>query len=130
MMRAVGTIALCAAALATATPALAEATRKSTLKIVIVVDDLPKGATLTCDPDGGSHPTPAAACDLLRKVKGDPSKLNVVPNPVCTDEYQPHTVVVVGKWRGTSLRWTYVFSNSCRMKAAGGAVFTIRPPAA
>ena len=47
-----------------------------------MVKDRPlKGVVLTCDPDGGVHPTPAAACELLRKVDGDPAKLNVVPNP-------------------------------------------------
>ncbi|MEU4228182.1 SSI family serine proteinase inhibitor [Nonomuraea sp. NPDC026600] len=125
MMRAAGTIVLCGAVLATASPALADPRPQATLRIVVVVKDRPpKAVLLTCDPDGGGHPTPAAACELLRKVDGDPAKLNVVPNPVCTDEYERHTVLVGGRWRGRMIKWSHTYSNSCRMKAAGGAVFT------
>ena len=130
MMRAAGTIVLCGAVLATASPALAEPiprpTPQSTLRIIVTVKRGPtKAALLTCDPDGGTHPAPAAACALLRKVNGDPAKLNVVPDPVCTDEYEPHAVLVRGRWRGRAVKWAHVYTNSCHMKAAGGAVFTL-----
>ncbi len=72
MMRAVGTIALCGVALATATPALAETAPKSTLKIVVVVDDLPKGATLTLTPTAAATPPPprpATCCGRSRATR-------------------------------------------------------------
>ncbi|MBT2227069.1 SSI family serine proteinase inhibitor [Nonomuraea sp. NEAU-A123] len=126
MMRTAGPIVLCAAVLATAAPALAEPAHWSALKILIVVNKrVAQAAILTCDPDDGTHPTPAAACALLRKVSGDPAKLNVVPDPLCTTEYQPHTVLVRGRWRGVAVKFSHLYTNACQMKAAGGAVFTL-----
>ncbi len=125
-MRAVGTIVLCGAVLATASPALAERAPRSTLRILVAVKQGPsKAVTLTCDRDGGTHPSARAACALLRKVKGNPAKLRVVSRPVCTKQYQPHAVVVAGKWRGKPVKWGHVYLNSCQMKAAGGAVFAL-----
>jgi hypothetical protein len=126
MMKAVGTIVLCGAVLATASPALAERAPRSTLRVLVSVKQgATKAVTLTCDRDGGTHPSAHAACVLLRKVKGDPSKLKVVARPACTKEYQPHAVVVAGKWRGKPVKWGHVYLNSCEMRAAGGAVFSV-----
>ncbi|MFF3075322.1 SSI family serine proteinase inhibitor [Kitasatospora sp. NPDC057936] len=64
--------------------------------------------TLTCDPDGGSHPRPIEACSQLWSVNGDPAKLNVSPNATCIPEYDPLTAKITGTLRGRQVAkyWT------------------------
>jgi hypothetical protein len=124
-MRALGTIALCGAfVLGASSPSLAAPrTPKSVLKITIAVKGgTTKGTWLNCNPDGGTHPSAHAACDLLRRVGGDPAKLNVTPKASCTQEIMPHAVMILGKWRNKTIKWGKVYNNSCMMKAGGGAV--------
>ncbi|WP_336205788.1 SSI family serine proteinase inhibitor [Nonomuraea sp. LPB2021202275-12-8] len=131
MMKVVAAITLCGAFLVTAaaSPALAERAPRSTLRIVVATKDGPtKAATLICGRDarqGGDHPSPRAACRLLRQVDGDPARLNVVPDPVCTRELRPHAVVVAGMWRGRPVSFGHVYGNACLVNAAGGAVFAL-----
>ncbi|MEU6710270.1 SSI family serine proteinase inhibitor [Nonomuraea sp. NPDC046802] len=127
MMRAVGTITLCGAFLLGASaPAVAAPKPKVQLKIV---DAIKGGETKTvwlhCSPVGGTHPNARAACQLLEKVKGKPEQLNVSPKAVCTQEVQPHAVVIVGRWYGLAVKWAKVFTNGCQVKAALGAVLSI-----
>jgi hypothetical protein len=121
-------VALCGAFLATAAapPALAERDPRSTLRILVAVKQgETKAVTLTCDRAGGGHPTPRAACRLLRQVHGDPALLNVTPDAVCTRELRPHAVVVAGMWRGEPVSFGRVYANACLLRAAGGAVFAL-----
>jgi hypothetical protein len=125
MMRAVGTIALCGAfVLGASSPSLAaQRTPKAELKVVVgVKGGQTKGVYLNCNPDGGTHANAHAACNLLRKVGGDPAKLNVSPKATCGKEIVPHAVVIVGKWHGKTVKWGKIYSNACVMKAAGGAL--------
>jgi hypothetical protein len=127
MMRAVGTIALCGAfLLGASSPAAATRAPKVQLK---VVDAVKGGATKTvwlhCAPVGGTHPNAKAACRLLEQVNGQPSQLNVSPNATCTQQVQPHAVVVIGRWHGKVVHWAKVFGNGCQMRAATGAVLAI-----
>ncbi|MEV0380963.1 SSI family serine proteinase inhibitor [Nonomuraea sp. NPDC050643] len=127
MMRAAGTLALCGAFLLGATsPALAAKPPQVELKIV---DSVKGGSTKTvwlhCAPVGGTHPNALAACHLLDQVKGRPARLNVTPKASCTQEVQPHAVVIVGRWYGKPLQWAKVFANGCLMRAATGAVLAI-----
>ncbi|GAA3467084.1 SSI family serine proteinase inhibitor [Nonomuraea roseola] len=125
-MRAIKILALTGAFMMAATaPALAEQRPRASLKVAVTVADTAKTVRLTCDRDGGNHPTPRAACRLLRAVKGKPARLEVRKNPICTKEFRPHTVEVWGAWRGKPVRFTKTYSNACLMKAAGGAVFTL-----
>ncbi|MDA0638469.1 SSI family serine proteinase inhibitor [Nonomuraea sp. MCN248] len=133
MMKAVGALALSGALLAVAAPALARSGAPgaaqapgASLRILIAVKDGgTREARLTCRPSGGDHRSPRRACELLQQVDGDPGLLDVHPQAVCTREYRPVSVVVIGKWRGRSVSFGRVYSNACLMKAAGGAVYTL-----
>ncbi|MET8000345.1 SSI family serine proteinase inhibitor [Nonomuraea glycinis] len=129
-------VALCGALLATAaaSPALAERDPRSTLRILVAVkqDETKsvkqretKAVTLTCERAGGDHPEPRAACRLLRRVHGDPARLDVTPDAACTRELRPHAVVVAGMWRGKPVSFGRVYGNACLLRAAGGAVFAL-----
>ncbi|WP_049569583.1 SSI family serine proteinase inhibitor [Nonomuraea sp. SBT364] len=129
MSKAVGALALSGAflfAAAAPAPALAERDPRSALRILVAEKGgEPKAVTLTCDRDGGTHPSPRAACRLLRKAGGDPGRLAASPGQICTRELRPHAVVVAGTWRGKPVIFGRVYSNPCLMRAAGGAVFTL-----
>ncbi|MFI7698899.1 SSI family serine proteinase inhibitor [Nonomuraea sp. NPDC049480] len=125
MKRTIGMIALCAAFLACSSPAQAARPPKATLKIIIAVKDQPaRGATLHCNPDGGNHPNPKAACDLLRQVGGDLNKIHVPKNAACGNEVEPYVVVITGQWHGKKVRWDKGYRNGCAMKAAGGKLLS------
>ncbi|WP_188187246.1 SSI family serine proteinase inhibitor [Nonomuraea sp. SYSU D8015] len=125
MMRTIGTIALCAAFLACSAPAQAARPPKATLKIIIGVKDQPaRGATLHCNPDGGNHPNPRAACDLLRKIDGDFNKIHVPPNTKCGQQVKPYVAVITGQWHGKKVQWDMGYRNGCAMKAAAGPLLT------
>ncbi|MEU4508917.1 SSI family serine proteinase inhibitor [Nonomuraea wenchangensis] len=127
MKRAIGTMALCAAFLACTSPALAQAPRpaKGKLKIAVAVKGSPtRGVTLRCNPDGGTHPHAKAACDVLRKYKGDLSTMHVPKSNTCGAEVQPYAVVIKGTWGGKQVEWSKGYRNACVMKAAGGALLS------
>jgi hypothetical protein len=70
--------------------------------------------TLTCDPAGGSHPDPAAACAALAKAT-DPFR----PTPsdrACTMIYGgAQTATIVGTYRGLSVNAGYSRTNGCEI---------------
>lgn len=79
--------------------------------------------TLTCPPDGGSHPRAAEACDQLNAHSGDISGI-VAQNGMCTMEYEPVTVRATGSWQGHEESYSARFSNRCvAVKETGGVVF-------
>lgn len=82
--------------------------------------------TLTCDPDGGTHPHAEKACELLRGVDGDFRRLNEQPNAFCPAVYDPVTAYETGLWRGREVGYKQTYGNSCWLAAATGAVFTFR----
>ncbi|MEV0307282.1 SSI family serine proteinase inhibitor [Nonomuraea fuscirosea] len=69
---------------------------------------------LTCDPDGGVHPHPRAACDALHGVDGHVHDLNVDPGP-CPLIFDPVEVEVKGHWYGRPTSFHETFSNRCDM---------------
>ncbi|MCA2187706.1 SSI family serine proteinase inhibitor [Nonomuraea cavernae] len=85
-----------------------------------------KAYRLTCDRDGGNHPNATAACDALRSVNGQISKLSR-PDAICTREYSPTKVSVKGTWRGANVSFSGSYPNSCLARAAVGAVYPERP---
>ena len=98
---------------------------RASLKISVAVGTATaKTVKLTCNRDGGTHPTPRPACRLLRAVKGNPAKLGDGGDAICTREYNPQTATVRGKWRGKRVDFTRTYANPCMMKAAGGPLFT------
>ncbi len=96
-------------------------------KVVITVksaDAAPRVATLTCAPVGGSHASAAEACALLSAAGGNPA--NITPADVmCTMEYAPVKVKVLGRWNGKTVKYSETFSNNCRTSAEGGALFQL-----
>ncbi|MFB9966212.1 SSI family serine proteinase inhibitor [Sinosporangium siamense] len=94
-----------------------------TLNAPSIPGPAPRGVTLTCDPDAGTHPTAKSACDLLRSVNGNAAALNVDPNAMCTTEYIPNTARLTGQWRGRPVSYEKIFGNRCEMIKTLGAVF-------
>ncbi|MFB4281827.1 MULTISPECIES: SSI family serine proteinase inhibitor [unclassified Nonomuraea] len=129
MMRAAAAIALCGTFLiGGSSPATAAPDPKPGVQLKIV-NAVKGGQTKTvwlhCAPVGGTHPNPRAACRLLEQVNGKPAQLAVAPNTACTREFEPHAVVVVGRWHRQVVKWAKVFPNSCEVRAATGAVASL-----
>ncbi|MFG1942840.1 SSI family serine proteinase inhibitor [Nonomuraea sp. NPDC048826] len=125
MMKAVGALVLSGALLAVPAPAIAESAPGAVLRVLVAVKDgATREARLTCNPAGGDHRSPRKACALLRRVGGEPARLDVHADAACTREYRPAAVVVTGRWRGRPVSFGRMYSNMCLLKAAGGAVFS------
>jgi hypothetical protein len=78
--------------------------------------------TLRCDPPGGAHPKPVAACRTLRAVGGRPARLTPA-RTMCTMIYAPITAQITGKWRGKKISWSKTYGNTCEMTRATGVLF-------
>jgi hypothetical protein len=79
-------------------------------------------AQLRCEPPGGSHPDPLAACAALTDANGDFAALRT-QHYACTMELRPVKVLAFGSWRGEYVRWHQEYSNPCVMRAATGPMF-------
>ncbi|MDQ4134176.1 MAG: subtilase-type protease inhibitor [Actinomycetota bacterium] len=83
---------------------------------------------LTCSPDGGTHPQPAAACRQLVEADGHIEAIPEDPGP-CTEEFNPVVLQASGTWRGESRRFSREFSNPCEgIRATGGVLFNFDDP--
>ena len=94
-------------------------------KVVITVksaDAAPRVATLTCAPVGGTHKSAAEACKVLSAAGGNPAAITPA-DVMCTMEYAPVKVKVLGRWNGKTVKYSETFSNNCRTSAEGGALF-------
>ena len=78
--------------------------------------------TLRCNPPGGAHPKPAAACHTLRTVEGRPARLKPA-RMMCTMIYAPITAQIAGRWRGKKVSWSKTYGNTCEMTRATGVLF-------
>jgi len=87
-------------------------------ELTIVVDDGSGGTTtwrLTCDPAGGDHPTPDAACAALEK-NGATALPPVPKDRMCTQQYGgPEKATVTGTWRGTPVDASFSKTNGCEI---------------
>jgi hypothetical protein len=107
-----------------AQPAAAAPTNGKLVITVKAADAAPRVVTLTCAPVGGSHASAAEACAVLAAAKGNPA--DITPADVmCTMEYAPVKVKVLGRWNGKAVKYTETFSNNCRTGAEGGALFQV-----
>ncbi|MET9436187.1 subtilase-type protease inhibitor [Streptomyces sp. NPDC006551] len=77
-----------------------------------------RAVTLDCAPvPGGSHPSPAAACEELTAANGDLGRLTALPgNRPCTREWDPVTVTGHGVWQGKRVSWSATYANTCEMR--------------
>ena len=87
------------------------------LLVVTVIDgpgQEPRRWTLTCDPPGGSHPDPAAACHVLDTVRGPFAP--VPPDMRCLQVYGgPETATITGTWRGVEVDASYRRTDGCEI---------------
>ena len=87
--------------------------------LTIVVDDgtgKKTTWTLTCDPAGGTHPNPAAACAALaaRGTDALPPKRKDV---ACTQVYGgPQRATVTGTWQGKPVRSSFSRTDGCEIR--------------
>jgi hypothetical protein len=87
---------------------------------------------LTCDPAGGTHPDPEAACAALA-AKGASALPPVPEDRMCTQIFGgPQTARITGTWRGEPVNATFSRTNGCEIsrwtaleavlgKASGGS---------
>ncbi|MFJ5120596.1 SSI family serine proteinase inhibitor [Kitasatospora sp. NPDC088548] len=78
---------------------------------------------LTCDPNGGTHPDPDAACAALTAADGDFDRLVGDPDRFCPDYYDPVTADAEGEWNGQRVAWQKTFTNQCFLERATTPVF-------
>jgi hypothetical protein len=70
--------------------------------------------TLTCDPPGGDHPDPDAACRALAAM--DDPFAPVPKDQACTDIYGgPQTATVAGTYRGAEVRARFERTDGCQI---------------
>jgi hypothetical protein len=86
--------------------------------LTVVVDD-GSGATttwrLTCDPPGGTHPDPAAACEALA-AHGETALPPVPPDRMCTQVFGgAEKAQVTGTWRGRAVSARFAKTNGCEI---------------
>ena len=79
--------------------------------------------TLTCGPDGGSHPAPEKACEALREVDGYFERLPSIPNVFCPAVWDPVRVTATGHWGNRRIAYEETFSNSCEAGVGTNGVF-------
>ena len=73
-------------------PGLPGADEPATTELVITVDETGTGAevrsfTLTCDPPGGTHRDPAAACAAIEEAGGAVAFATPTDDMACTEQY-------------------------------------------
>lgn len=126
--RRLAALGLCVTATLTAPFAALPANAASGADFIITIDPATGGAyvmRLTCDPDGGIHPRPGAACGVLREVHGNVEALNVNPGP-CPKDYAPVDVTVEGHWYERPVSYHNEFHNRCLMERVLGPVVGAR----
>ncbi len=84
----------------------------------IVVDDGSGTTTtwrLSCDPPGGTHPDPRAACQAL-EANGATALPAVPKDRICTQIYGgSQTATITGTWRGARVRSRLSLKNGCEI---------------
>jgi Subtilisin inhibitor-like len=83
---------------------------------------------LTCEPAGGTHPNPDAACAALDDV--DPEVLNPVPpDSACTMIYGgPQTATLSGTWRGEPIDAAFSREHGCEIARWDAMVDVLTEP--
>jgi hypothetical protein len=75
----------------------------------------PVESALACDPPGGTHPDPEAACAALAEL--DPEAfMPLAADQMCTQIYGgPETATVRGTWRGARVDASFSRQNGCEI---------------
>jgi hypothetical protein len=70
---------------------------------------------LTCDPAGGTHPDPQAACRAL-EANGAAALPPVPKDKACTQIYGgPETATVTGIWKGQRMMSRFARNDGCQI---------------
>jgi hypothetical protein len=104
-------------------PTQGACTSSFSLSITSKAGDLIAKASLTCNPAGGSHPNPEAACEQLSKADG---RIEAIPEKqgICTRIFKPVILSATGSWNGEERKFQREFSNQCEaVLGTGGVVF-------
>lgn len=95
----------------------ADGAPRDSLTITLAADDKGTGSTswrLTCEPAGGTHPDPAAACAALAAV--DDPYGPVPPDVACTEIYGGSAVATItGTADGDAVDARYTRTNGCEI---------------
>ena len=101
-----------------ATPATSAPAASGETDLTVVVDDGSGNKQtwrLTCDPPGGDHPDPAAACTALA-TNGESALPPVPKDRMCTQIYGgPEKATVKGTWNGKPVNATFSKTNGCEV---------------
>lgn len=84
---------------------------------IVVRDGSGKTSTwhLTCDPPGGTHPDPKAACRVL-EANGAAALPPVPKDKVCTQIYGgPETATITGTWQGKQIMSQFARNDGCQI---------------
>jgi Subtilisin inhibitor-like len=97
-------------------PASSTSAAPSTDLTIVVVDNGKTDTwTLTCDPAGGTHPHPGAACAALT-AKGRTALPPVAKDVMCTQIYGgSQTAKITGTWRGEPVNASFSRQNGCQV---------------
>ncbi|MGP4025025.1 SSI family serine proteinase inhibitor [Actinomadura sp. 3N407] len=80
-------------------------------------------STLTCEPAGGTHPTPEIACAELAKANGDVSRVPWRQGWACLQVWDPVDATATGYWRGMPIRpYSETITNDGCARIAHGHV--------
>lgn len=89
----------------------------------------PREWTLRCEPAGGTHPTPRAACTALHEAR-EPFE-PVPPDAVCTQIYGgPETATIEGVWRGAQVHASYERTDGCEIARWDAITAVLQPHSA
>ncbi|HEX5384797.1 MAG TPA: SSI family serine proteinase inhibitor [Propionibacteriaceae bacterium] len=84
---------------------------------IVVRDGSGKTSTwrLTCDPPGGTHPDPQAACRVL-EANGAAALPPVPKDKACTQIYGgPETATITGTWQGKRVMSRFARNDGCQI---------------
>ena len=115
---AVAVLAVAAAGALTACGSGTENGPGTLTELTITVRESPQSApqtwTLTCDPPGGTHPDPSAACAQLAAL---PAPFAQTPKDMaCTQIYGgPQTATVTGTYRSAPVEATFSQTDGCEI---------------
>jgi hypothetical protein len=105
----------------TATPAPgATAGATGDTRLTVALDETGEGRArtfdLTCEPPGGNHPDPAAACEALRAAGGPGAFRSPRKDVACTEIYGgPETATVTGTVDGATVTMTFSRTDGCQI---------------
>lgn len=99
-------------------PAATQAGSTLTVRFTPSPDASTKVWMLICQPPGGDHPAPEAACATLTELTDEGNPFDEPPKDrICTQIYGgPQKAKIEGQWRGDPVSGTYSRRNGCEIK--------------